>query len=273
MANEKSQTPIATGTIDLVGHTILDAGLAAEVTNLIIKAKTQQGRWIEAVTSEIGPARALFRSTYIHWALAINGLHLAAERYGSTEWQSKGNVFQVTGHRRNDPKAVLACWEGNEASKAHLATVPKMSAWGYIEIYALLEFTIMKLYRDYWNIRPDGLLKGREFLPLRKLKAAAEAPNATPDTVESWNQAWNQRLDKWHKNKIYDGLHRVFLAFCKETRLKTPSHYKVTTLETWAESIEGLALIRNLLIHGATVVPPELEIFCSKPHSMGFKFE
>ncbi|MDC0715106.1 hypothetical protein POL68_42050 [Stigmatella sp. ncwal1] len=75
----------------------------------------------------------------------------------------------------------------------------------------------------------------------------------------AWEDAWRNRLDTWQRKRLYDGLHRVFLAFC--------------TVETWAETIEGMGLVRHLLVHGESKVTAELAAFCAKPHSMklGFK--
>jgi hypothetical protein len=276
MSDEDGKEPIATGTVDLVGHVVLgDARLVppADVTNVIMKAATDNGRWIETLTSQIGPARARFRSTYYHWAMAINGLHIAAERYASAERQAQHGDFVITGIRPPESRAVLASWSGGEASHAYRSTLPKMAAWGYIELYAALESSIFEFYRSYWDLHPDRLIRGPDFKDLRRLKRAAEAEGADEAAFAAWNEAWSERLDGWHRRKLYDGLHKVFLAFCAETGLKTPSNYEETTIDTWAETIEGLGLLRHLLIHGEQVVPDELEAFCAKPHSMSFKFK
>lgn len=276
MSDQDEMDPIATGTVDLVGHVVLgDARLVppASVSNLIMKAATDQGRWVETFTSQIGPARARFRSTYFHWAMAINGLHIAAERYASKAWQSGHGDFFITGIQPLAPRAVLASWPGDEAAAAHEATLPKMAAWGYIELYAALESSIFDFFRAYWELRPDGLIRGPDFRELRRLKRAAEADGADEAAITAWRKDWAARLDGWHRKKLYDGLHRVFLSFCAETGLKTPSKYTQTTVETWAETIEGLGLLRHLLIHGEQTVPDELEAFCAKPHSMSFDFK
>lgn len=276
MSDQENKDPIATGTVDLVGHVVLgDARLVppADVTNLIMKAATDQGRWIETFTSQIGPARARFRSTYFHWAMSINGLHIAAERYASEEWQTGHGDFIITGLRPPELRAVLASWPGDEAAEAHKATLPKMAAWGYIELYAALESSIFDFFRAYWELRPDGLIRGPDFKEIRRLKRATEAEDADETAVTAWREAWSARLDGWHRKKLYDGLHRVFLSFCSETGLKTPSKYQHTTIDTWAETIEGLGLLRHLLIHGEQTVPDELEAFCEKPHSMSFDFK
>lgn len=73
--------------------------------------------------------------------------------------------------------------------------------------------------------------------------------------------------------KLYDGLDKVLLAFFHNAGLKTPAGYTQSTVETWSESIAGISLIRNLLIHGESQVPQELEDFCQKPHGLGFRFK
>lgn len=103
MSEEYSQKePDSTGTVDLVGHRVLgDIELIPQdlFTNTIMAATSEQGHWIEHFTSMIGPSRARFRSTYFHWAMAINGLHVAAEKYRSKEWKNPYKRFTITGIR------------------------------------------------------------------------------------------------------------------------------------------------------------------------------
>ena len=73
-------------------------------------------------------------------------------------------------------------------------------------------------------------------------------------------------------NGFYDSLDKIFLAYFKGVGLKTPPVYKKSNVDTWAETIGGLALVRHLLVHGEETVPKELEDFCAKPHALDFKF-
>ena len=267
----------ARGTTDLVGHRVIQSSQLDvsrdPIHNVIVAAKTEQGRWIEEATRQIGPARARFRSTYFHWAMAINGLHIAAAKYAEFEWKST-RQFTIEGARTDESGAVrkvtLAVWPGDEAASAHLATIPKMMAWGYIELYAALEEFVFQLFRSFHDHHPEHLLRGGESRDLRKLRAEAEAD---PAKRAAWRDAWRARLDSWQRKKLYDSLHRVFLSFCQTSGIKEPADFSKTTVATWAETIEGIALVRHLLVHGESVVPESLAAFCAKPHSLGFGFK
>lgn len=264
------------GTVDLVGHTVLDTIdlQHALPNNIVVRRKTERGRWIEECAERIGPARAVFRSTYFHWALALNGLHVAAERYRDPKWQAGHGDFEISGIRTDAvgraERAILVQWPGAQAADAHLATAPKMCAWGYIELYAALETFVFDIYRVYLRHRPDSIIRGPEFRTLRQLKRSAESD---PGALPAWQAALRERLDAWQRNKLYDGLERIFLAFCATSRLKAPNSYTTTTPETWSETIRGLALVRHLLVHGEKTVTEELGTFCTKPHSLSLGFQ
>lgn len=95
----------ARGTTDLVGHRVLQSSeldLSRDpINNIIIAAKSEKGAWIEEATRLIGPARARFRSTYFHWTMAINGLHVAAEKYSALEWKAT-RQFTIDGARPSE---------------------------------------------------------------------------------------------------------------------------------------------------------------------------
>jgi hypothetical protein len=267
------------GTVDLVGHAIvpvkeLDSSLGVSFQNIVIKATTDKGEWIEALTLRIGDWRALFRSTYFQWALAINGLYVAAERYGSAEWQNHEKAFTIGGLQADKTgrisRALLAQWPGDRAAKAHLDTAPKMCAWGFIELYSCFEGFVFDLYRTYCAHHPDDLLRGAEYRHLRRLRSEAQAD---PAKQEAWQTALRERLDQWQRKKLYDGLDRVFLAMFNTTGLKKPKHCTRTTLETWAESLGGIGLVRHLLVHGVNTVPKELGDFCKQPNGVALDFQ
>jgi len=203
--------------------------------------------------------------------MAINGLHVAAEKYSAPDWPKE---FVITGARTdatgNARRAILAQWPGEQAAKAHLATVPKMMTWGYIELYAALEEFVFAIFRTYHEHHQDLLLRGDDFRELRKLKRETQTD---PTRQTEWNAAWKARLDSWQRKKLYDSLHRVFTSFCETSGIKAPKSYSRTSVQTWAETIEGIALVRHLLVHGEEVVTQELEAFCMKPHSLSFGFQ
>lgn len=264
------------GTVDLVGHTVLDTSRVADVLphNVVIRAKSTQGQWVQQVMEMIGPARATFRSTYFHWAMALNGLDVAAARYRDPKWQAEHPAFTISGVRTDRTglaeTVLLAEWPGPKAAEAHIATAPKMFAWGYIELFAALESFVFDMYRRYLTHNPGPIIHGDEFKDLRRLRREAEAD---PARVAEWEAAFRARLDAWHRNKLYAGLERVFLAFINTSGLKAPASYKHTTPETWSETIRALAIVRHLLVHGERLVSQDLGDLCAKPFtlSLGFK--
>lgn len=259
------------GSFDLVGHNIIfiPEGYIDHlppINNIIIKATHPEEQWIEDVTEQIGDWRAKLRSTYIRWSLAINGLHVAAEKYADPEW-AKQHRFVVESLRPDD--SVIANWDGQTASEAHRKTVPMLTAFGIIDLYANLEEVIFSLYRTYLNYHPNKILEGDDFKELRQLQRQAKT-DASQRAV--WEKAWQEQLNRWHRKKLYDGLGKVFKAFCNSAAIKAPSTYEHTTVETWAEFIEIIALLRNALIHGATTVSEELAAVCARPYASTFDF-
>ncbi|MFB2983631.1 hypothetical protein [Microseira sp. BLCC-F43] len=266
------------GDIDLVGHNIIsipaeNVGPLPSIDNIIVKADSPEKQWIEDVTQQIGDWRAKLRSTYIRWALSINSLHIAAEKYAAPEWAMR-HKFVVTSLRPDDDQNINPCviaeWDGLTASDAHRKTIPMLTAFGIIDLYANLEEVIFALYRTYLNYHPQQLLQGNEFRELRRLKREAEADSLK---CKAWKTAWQKRLNDWQRKKIYDGLGQVLKGFCNTAGIKTPSTGKQTTVETWAESIDIVSFVRNALIHGETIVSEELETLCTKPYACAFDFK
>lgn len=273
------------GDVDLVGHNVIvlpdrNIGPLPPIDNIIIRSTKPETRWLQEATMAIGEWRARLRSTYIRWALAINGLEVSANRYGSPDWpKSKGFVvtsvrpsgkgFDKDGRIHCEPQ-VIAQWDGPTAAEAHRKTMPMLAAFGVIDLYSNFEEMIFSFYRIYLNHHPDHLIEGPDFRELRRLRREA---GSDPAKQQAWNEAWEKRLAGWQKNKIYDGLGSVFKAFCGHAGLKTPSRYKQSTIETWAESIEIISKVRNCLVHGAVATPKDLANLCNKPWAMGFDFE
>lgn len=265
------------GQNDFVGHVrVMATGPdpTVPVNNIIAKATSTKGEWLEDATSTVGPARAEIRSTYIRWALAINGLHVAAERYSDPAWQGAHGGFYVRSIRASKDGTAnverIAGWDGELAAKNHLGTVPMLVAYGIIDLYACLEEWVFGLYRVFLNTHPERLLQGDEFKELRRLRKEAQSDS---EAAAKWNVAWSERLDAWQRKRMYDGLHRVFLTLFSDAQLKVPSTFEKTTPQTWAECIRLVAVLRNSLMHGATTVNAELGRLMGKPHSLGFNLK
>ncbi|WP_437894234.1 hypothetical protein [Sorangium sp. So ce124] len=276
----------ARGDFDLVGHRFafpFDPTFDphAWMTNIVIEAKKPDDAWIEAIMRQIGLWRAKLRSTYLRWALCINGLEVAAQKYADATWAST-HSFVVRSIRPNgkgtrtdgaisvDDKAIIAKWDGKKASDAHRDTIPMVSAFGIIDLYGNIEEVIFEMYRLFLTHNPADLLRGDDHKCLRKLKREAEAD---PSKRAEWDTAWRHRLDAWQRKRLYDGLGKIFRAFCATANLTAPSTYRVSTVDTWAESIETIALVRNALVHGATTVSEELADACKRAHAIMFNFQ
>ena len=266
------------GDVDMVGHNIFlvpehPVGNLPPINNVIYRARKPEEQWVEDVTRRIGDWRAKLRSTYIRWALAINGLEVAANRYAEPEW-GQNNKFYVsslrpdqTGHLSITP---IALWDGTTASKNHRETMPMLAAFGIIDLYARLEEIVFEMYRMFLNHNRQVLLRGDDFQDLRRLRREAENdPAKRPD----WEQAWQERLDGWQRRRLYDGLDRVFKAFCDSAGVKAPSSYQHTTVETWSECVRIIGLVRHALVHGVATVNHELAAACQQPYAMTFDFQ
>lgn len=263
----------ARGQFDLVGHALIryDELPSVQVaSNWIITSTNPNDAWTTLLMKQIGEWRSILRSTYIRWAMAINGLHVAAAKYEADASPKKFTVRSTRQNPSGPHQEVIAEYTFKEAAANHLKIQPMLCAHGFIDMYAGLEEMIFGMYRQYLSIHPDHLMEGAAYRDLRKLRKNAEN---SPEEKAAWEEAIRQRLDKWQRKRLYDGLDNVLLAFFQNTGLETPAGYTSSTVETWSESIAGVSLIRNLLIHGESRVPQELEDFCQKPHGLGFRFK
>lgn len=254
--------------------TLEDVYAGTPVNNVICKSGSEKGAWVEQATTDIGEWRAVFRSTYFRWALAINGVHVAAERYRDPAWQNLGKTFVVRSLRAAPSGQAqllhLAEWDGETAAKNHLNTQPMLVAYGIIDIAACFEEWVFDVYRCYLNQHPDSLIRGDDFKDLRRLRK-----NSAGDEIAAneWSERWQERLDSWQRKRAYDGLDVVFKALFSESGLKRPSHYQHTDIDTWAQSLRLVIVLRNLLIHGVETVTDELEQLSGKSYSLGFAFK
>ncbi|HLO69677.1 MAG TPA: hypothetical protein VK167_02330 [Flavipsychrobacter sp.] len=238
------------------------------VDNIIYKSELEDLKWIEASTTKIGEWRNVFMSTYIRWAISINGLHIAHEKYSA--WDGNRQFF-VTGlvQKRKGPAELvrLVEWDGQTAATAHIQTVGMLASYGIIDLYSCFEECIFDFYRTYLFHNPGNFIIGKENRKLRRLYSNRI------DNPDSWLNAWNERLDSWQRKKMYDGLDSVFLSYMKLSGLEKPSLYQHTTPETWAETLKAIALLRNSLIHGAKTISAELATITQKKHGLSFNFK
>lgn len=263
--------------IDFVGHTTVKidqfgSSELQDISNIIVYTENAEFKWIEETSKNVGEWRARFMSTYIRWALSINGLHVAAEKYSNKAWKAE-KQFNVESIRVRDntiEKAVIAQWKGDFASKAHLETIGMLSGWGLIDLCGCMEEFVFDFYKIYLTHHPDILLQGDEFKKLKKLYKQSLIDDSVKD---EWDKEFTNRLLKWQRKRLYDGLGNVFLSYCTEANIQAPTGYEFSNPQTWSESIDGVFQVRNALIHGGKKVSKELALFCTKPYSLAFKFK
>lgn len=237
------------------------------INNFIVEPKSDEDAWIKTTTEKIGDWRAYFRSTYIRWALALNGLHVAKDRYDSKKGEPVG--FTVDSLRANGLENI-AFWDMETAAKNHGETIPMMAAWGLTDLYSCIEEFVFELYRIYLTQHPDSIIRGLDFSDLRRIRREA---SDSAEKNQEWEEALGERLDSWQRKRLYDGLSKVFLSYTNVTNIKTPSIYNQSTVETWAETIKGIGELRNCFTHGVEVVTKDLANFSAKPNSMFFDFK
>lgn len=229
-------------------------GFLPEVNNIIYENGDGNFQWIEESTKELAEWNNIFRSTYVRWALTINGLHVARDKYNDPNFY-QNKAFTVGGfvNDNNTPKiGNLLVLDGQSAAKAHFETVNMIASYGIIDLYGLIEECILSLFRIYWNHHPEKMLRGPENKNARKLLREKE------NSPEPWEAYWKERLDNWQRNKVYDGIDKIFAGYYATCGMKIPSSYKDTTIESLSTSLKGVSILRNCLIHGTYNVPKEL---------------
>lgn len=261
--------------LDFVGHQRIsvqqfDPAILPAINNIVYKATNAKTFWIEETTSKIGDWRAIFRSTYIRWAVSLNGLHVANEKYLTSKEEKNFIINSIRVDKGVPKQTVIVEWDFKTAAEAHIKTAPMLCAYGLIDLYACFEEFIFDFYRIYLTHNPEHLLTGDENKPLKKLYKLFLTDNSFAD---EWNGKFKHRLYAWQRNRLYDSLGKVFLSYCNQTGIEKPSMYKLSNPATWAESLTGISLVRHSLTHGAKIVSKDLSDFCKTPHNNGFTFK
>src|SRR5690606_21914298 len=122
-------------------------------------------------TEKLGDWRAIFRSSYIAWAISINGLFVAEQRYSDPNW-IRSNQFVVHALRLQNDAPVqtpIAQWPGPRAAEAHVSVAPILQAYGFVDLYGCIEEFVFDFYRIFLNHNPAHLLQGDQYRDLRRL--------------------------------------------------------------------------------------------------------
>lgn len=235
----------------------------------------EESKWVQEINEVVMEFGGVFHSIFLRWAVTINGLHVAADKYSSPEWIKRGLGFAVQGIRnRKDgsgPELTnVRVWDGNMASEVHSSSIPMLAAWAFCNMYSCLEEFILNIFRVYLNSNPLEICKGPEFKNIRRIYHERDQSN---EQHSAWLEAWSERLESWHRKKLYDGLEKIFKNFIGKTGLQIPSFYGGEyDYNDIAKTLGGISLIRNCFIHGVTKVPRELALFCEGFQSSFFHF-
>jgi hypothetical protein len=245
----------------------VEGGLPS-IQNVIWRTEDPEKKWIEYATERVGDWRSFTRSVYMRWAITINALHVARDRYRSHP-EIALTVDTVRVSEKGTQRVHLAVWPAAQAASNYDASIPLMSAYGVQDLFGAFEEIIFALYEIFLTAHPQELMKGPEFKELRALYRAKDAGKNEMATFEA---AWAQRFEAWRRNRSYDGLHRVFASLWRAAKLKRPSWYQLSDIEDWCRTIETIGEIRHLIIHGEDLVSKRLGDLCAAQPHLGFKF-
>ena len=222
------------------------------------------------MTKKIPDWRADTRDVYLRWAITINAMHVAKTRY--KEHPELGLQTKTLRANREGAarEVVLETWTAGDASRNYELATPILASYALVDLFGLVEEIIFEFYLIFINHNPMGILPGSEFREIRKLFHNRET---SAHAKEKWEAAWAERLGKWRRNRLYDGLHRVFAALISDAKLVAPSHYKHTKTSDWVAVIEAVSEARNLITHGEGTVSQRLDDLTKKLKTNVFVFE
>ncbi len=187
-----------------------------------------ENQWVGEANKLVMDFGGIFHSVYLRWAFAVNGLHVAQDRYSSDDWLNGNKEFNVTGIRNSldgsGPKQTVVYGpEKHVVAELHGSTIPMLSAWAFCNMYSCLEEFLFKLFRIFLNYHPLNILKGNEF---RHGRALYKNRGKSTEDENAWQNFWGNRLDSWHKKKLYDGIEKIFNNFTTQSNIKIPKAYE-----------------------------------------------
>lgn len=80
---------------DFEGHQIFKVGRLRPndplpANNIVVDVADPNLKWVNHTTAKLGEWRDRIRSIYIAWALTINGIHVARDKYSDSDWLARG---------------------------------------------------------------------------------------------------------------------------------------------------------------------------------------
>lgn len=152
----------------------------------------------------------------------------------------------------------IALFSVESIGQMHIEALPNAYRYGFVDLFQKLESFIFELYRTYYWECPKTLFQGKEFQDLRK---SYKSRSDSLEAQETWEKEFSERLNRWQKKRGYDGIKNILLAYFNDIKLKTSSRYKFTNTDTWAETLEILSCVRNLLYTDVNLQARSLQIF------------
>lgn len=213
--------------------------------------------------------RADVRDVYMRWAITINAMHVARDRYAAAPELGLETKSLRSDRAGTTEIRVLDTWTALDTARNYELATPLLAAYGFADLYGLFEEIVFEFYLIFLNGNPEPLIRGEQF---RELRRAHRNRNAGPAAAEQWEAAWADRLSKWRRKRGYDGLHNVFASLYRDGGLKRPSDFKLSDVSDWCDTIQAVGELRNLITHGVGEVSPELAEYSASVPSNVFSF-
>jgi hypothetical protein len=236
------------------------------VQNFIHHAGNDDEKWIEETTEQIGVWRDVSRSVYLRWALTINAMHVSSDHYRKFTGDQRLKTEPIRGMNGVPTRVPLAIWPGTEASDRYQESSELIAAYGFADMYGVVEDITFDAHEIFLRHNPQSLIKGADYKDVRrKFSRRAERP-------DDWVVAWSKRYEDWRRKKLYDGLPRVAQSYWTTAHLRKPSTYEHTNITDWMETIKMFGVLRNHITHSAPNVTTELSEACEIKGNMNFSF-
>jgi hypothetical protein len=238
------------------------------IANIVYDTEDPDKKWLAEATGKIGDWRSVVRSVYLRWAITINAMHVARDKYaGRPDIALTTSTLRARKGGQVD-SVNLAIWDSPTTVDNYERASSLMAAYGVEDLYGAIEEIVFDLYEVFLKHNPQPFIEGRENRPLRALY---KQRGLSEESQAAYDAAWLIRFEAWRRKKAYMGLKQIFAALTQATGMTAPRGY-VTTPADWGSSIELIGEVRNLVAHGAGVVSMDLQRFCEANPAFGFRF-
>ena len=237
------------------------------IQNWIHRTDKTEEKWVEETTETIGAWRDISRSVYLRWAITINAMHVSVDHYKKLPSDRRLQTETIRVPNGSAVKVPLAIWTGEEASERYTESRELIAAYGFADMYGVLEDVIFEAHEIFLRHNPQGLIKGKEYRDLRRKYANRDS------NFDAWEVAWSKRFEVWRRKKLYDGLPRVAQSYWTSAALRKPSTYEHTDITDWMATIKMFGVLRNHITHSAPHVTQELSESCKIKGNMEFSFQ